>query len=466
MAVPGRPVGARPLDRCLGTAGVLFLTLSVTTPASSVFVIVPGMFQVAGSGALWAMLIAGLVCVTTAVIYAELASAWPLAGGEYVVVAHTVGPLAGFVMLGVNIFNNLLFPPVAALGVSAVAAALVPGLPAAPVAVGVMVVATAVAGFDIRLNAAITGSFLLIELAAIGVVGWLGLAHAARPVSVLLLHPVLAQDAQPTTPAAIGVAAVIALFALNGYGAAIYFGEEMRQPRQAIGTTIIAALWITLLVEGIAITAGLVGAPDLGRFLRAADPFGQLVLARGGRLLAAAVAAGVVVALINAVIAGIASTARFFYASARDASWGVPVDRWLGAVHPRLATPWRATLATGAAGAAACLLPLPLLLMLSGSGLVAIYAGMAVAALAGRRHGTTAGATDGDGAGYRMPLYPLPPLLTLAALGYVVWTSWADVDSGRPALIATGVEIAASALYFAVGPGRRPGGWRVRRTAG
>ena len=34
-----------PLARSLGVLGVLFLTLSVTTPASSVFVIVPGMLQ-------------------------------------------------------------------------------------------------------------------------------------------------------------------------------------------------------------------------------------------------------------------------------------------------------------------------------------------------------------------------------------------------------------------------------------
>lgn len=39
------------LVRSLGVMGVLFLTLSVATPASSVFVIVPGMLQVAGTGA-------------------------------------------------------------------------------------------------------------------------------------------------------------------------------------------------------------------------------------------------------------------------------------------------------------------------------------------------------------------------------------------------------------------------------
>ena len=57
---PSAPV---PLARSLGVTGVLLLTLSVATPASSVFVIVPGMLQVAGTGAIWAMILAGIVCV-------------------------------------------------------------------------------------------------------------------------------------------------------------------------------------------------------------------------------------------------------------------------------------------------------------------------------------------------------------------------------------------------------------------
>ena len=41
--------------------GALFLTLSAETPASSVFVILPGVVQTAGTGALISMAAAGLV---------------------------------------------------------------------------------------------------------------------------------------------------------------------------------------------------------------------------------------------------------------------------------------------------------------------------------------------------------------------------------------------------------------------
>lgn len=447
---PARPV----LTRSLGTWGVLFLTLSVATPASSVFVIVPGMFQVAGTGAVWAMLLAGVVCVATALIYAEVSSAWPAAGGEYVAVARTLGPCAGFVMLGVNMCNNLLFPPVAGLGIAAVLGAVVPGLPAVPIAVGVVVAAALIAVLRIRVNAWLTGAFLAVELIALLAVAVLGLGGAERPVLDLLTAPVMPRsDAlAPATPATIGLAASIAIFAFNGYGAAVYFGEEMLDAPRRIARAILAALALTLLFEGLPTVAALAGAADLHGLLTAEDPFGMLARQLGGDRFAMVLALAVVVAIANAVIASVLAGARFFYATGRDGAWGRPVDPWLAAVHPRLGSPWAATLLVGAIGVACCFLPLSFLLVLSGSGLVAIYAGIALAAMAGRRTGATAHAP------YRMPLYPLAPLVTLAALAFVVVTSWSDVAEGRPALLATAAQIAAAALYYRMVV-RRRGAW-------
>lgn len=447
------PATAIGLTRSLGLPGVLFLTLSVATPASSVFVIVPGMLQVAGTGALWAMLLAGLVCVATAFIYAELSSAWPVAGGEYVAVAQTLGPGAGFVMLGVNVFNNLLFPPIAALGVSAVLSAVVPGLPVVPVAVAVVAGSALVAMLDIRVNALVTGAFLLVEVLALAAVVLLGLAEPVRGLGELLLAPV-SPSGTPASAAGIGLATTIAIFALNGYGVAVYFAEEMHEAPARIGRAILLALLATLVLEGLPLLALLLGAPDLPATLAHENPFGLLVTVRGGVGLGGWVAVGVAVAIVNAVIACTLACARFFFGTARDRCWGGPVDRALAAIHPRLGTPWIGTLAVGAVGVACCFLPLRLLLVLSGTGLVAIYAGIALAAVAGRQSGATAHAP------YRMPLYPLAPAVTLLALAYVVWTSWLDVEEGRPGLIVTAVQIAGSTAYYRWV--LRPRGWSVR----
>lgn len=448
---------ATPLTRSLGLLGVLFLTLSVATPASSVFVIVPGMLHAAGSGTLWALAIAGVVCVATAFVYAELASVWPIAGGEYVMVARTLGPLAGFVMLGINVFNNLLFPPVLGLGVSAVLSTVIPGLPAVPVAVGVVALSTLIGLLNIRINAVLTGIFLGIEVLALLVVSGLGFAHATQPIGTLVLHPLmpLGGGLHAASPAAIGLATSVAIFALNGYGAAVYFGEEMHEASKRIGGAVLFALVATLLLEVVPIVALLMGSTDLHAAFVDDDPFGSLVLARGGRVLSGWIAVGVVIAILNASIACILSCARFFYSTGRDGAWGRPIDTWMQAIHPRFDSPWLATLFTGGVGVAACFLPLTLLLVLSGAGLIAIYAGIALAALVGRRTGATAHAP------FRMPLYPAAPVLTLIALAYVVYTNWLDPDEGRPSLIATAAQMAGAALYYALVL-RRRGAWVVR----
>lgn len=451
-----QPRAPTPLVRSLGVAGVLFLTLSVATPASSVFVIIPGMLQVAGTGAIWAMILAGVVCVATAFVYAELSSAWPVAGGEYVAVAKTLGPLAGFVMLGVNVFNNLFFPPVAGLGISAVLSTIYPGLPQVPIAVAVVAASTLVALLQIRINAWLTGLFLLGEMLALVAIVVLGWGDIVRPFHELLAAPAMPQAGAmvPASPAAIGLATSIAIFALNGYGAAVYFGEEMREPSRLIARAILASLVLTLLFEIVPTVAVLMGAPNLHALVTADDPFGLIARMRGDGWLADAIAIGVVIAIVNAIIACILACSRFFYGTARDRAWGRPLDRWMTQIHPRFGSPWIGTLIVGGVGVACCFLPLTLLLVLSGTGLVAIYAGIAVASMVGRRSGAT------DHAAYRMPLYPLAPVITLLALGYVVWTSWLDLEEGRPGLVMTAVQIAGSAAYYWLVL-RPRGRWRV-----
>lgn len=455
--LPPVPHGLPGLPRSLGVAGVLFLTLSATTPASSVFVIVPGMLRAAGSGTLIAMAIAALVCVATAYVYAELSSAWPIAGGEYVMVARTLGPMAGFVVLGVNVVNNLIFTPVVALGISDVLARVIPGLPHVPVALALVALATTSGLLNIRTNAIVTGAFLVVELVALAVLCWAGLIAPMHDPAALFLHPQMLGDGglMPATPAAIGTATTIAIFALNGYGMAVYFGEDMRDASRRIGGVVLFALCLVLLTEIAPVIAAIVGAPDLAAFFAGDDPFGALVAARGGAGLGDWVAAGVAIAIVNAAIVSILAFARFFYSTARDGVWGGRIDLRLQAIHPKMGSPWVATLAIGGVSFVCCFVPLDLLLVLSGAGLVLTYAAIALAALVGRRTGATAHAD------YKMPLFPAAPVLTLVALGYVVWMSWLDPEEGRPGLIATAAQVVVSILYYFLVI-RRRGAWITR----
>ena len=438
-------------NRSLGTLGVLFLTLSATTPASSVFVIMPEMLQVAGTGALIAMLLAALVCVATAFVYAELSSAFPVAGGEYVMVGQTLGPLAGFVMLAVNLVNNLLFPAVIGLGLSDVLSGVLPGLPVIPTAVALVGLSTFAGILHIRLNAWLTGIFLLVELLALAVIVLLGMAD---PVRSLFDAPVLGGHLAPADPVSIGLATTAAIFAMNGYGLAVYFGEEMLDARARIARVVLLAAGLTIFVELLPLAAVITGAPDLPTLFTHADPFGWFARVRGGDGVADLLALAIALAIANAAIAGILAYARFFYATGRDAIWGKLLDPVVTRIHPRLGSPWLATLLVGAISCVACFLPLRLLLVLSGSGIALTYLGIALAALIGRRSGATAHAA------YKMPWFPLAPTVTIAALALVFWASWLDTDVGRPGLIATAAQIVLAALYYLLIL-RRRGVWSV-----
>jgi amino acid transporter len=456
IARPEAAAPVRPLARGMGVLGVLFLTLSAETPASSVFVILPGVIQAAGSGALLAMTAAGLVALCMALTYAELGSTFPSAGGEYAIVGTVMGPVAGFAVLGVNLFNLLLSCAALSLGVADYLAAVVPHIAPVPTALVALALATGLGVLNIRTSAAATGAFLAVELLALVVVTGLGFAHPARPLSAVILHPVALGTNHGLAAMSLGglaTAVVVGLFAYDGYGNAVYLAEEVRDVRRRLVQAVLWALAATTVAEMAALAAVLTGAPDLKALFAAGDGMiSDFTTQAGGAVLGRAIGAGVALAILNAVIALVVMTGRQIYATARDGVWPGAAARVLTQVHPKLGSPWAATLAAGALSAGLCFLPMSLLLTLSGSGVTLIYIALSVACLRHGRRGR-------DGApGWRLPLWPGPPLLALALL--VVFAA-SSLKDGAVSFAVSVASAAVAAAYYLFYLKRRPG-WRLR----
>lgn len=433
------------LHRGLKVLGTLFITLSAITPASSVFIIAPGVIGQAGTGAFWAYVLAAVVGVFMAFVYAELGSAYPLSGGEYAIVARVSGKPAGFVVLGLFLITQLLIIAVIALGVGTYLSVVFPSLHAPTVGAVTTVLATVLAVFDIKLNAWITGIFLAIEMIALVVVSLLGLLKPQRSFADLLLHPVAASGDGTVIAASaglIGAATAVAIFSYNGYGAAVYLGEELQDARRSMARTILWALAITVASELIPVTAVLIGAPALKDLFGAQNMMSYFVGATAGSTLNTVISLAIVVAILNAVLAIVLVTARMVFSTGRDGTWPGPVSRALAAIHPRFGSPWIATLVAGVIGAAFCYVDEHFLLVVTSTTIIAIYAALCLSTIAGRRNGTTAHA------GYRMPAFPLAPVLALLALAYVAYRNFLDPVIGRPSLIATVVIAVLSALYY------------------
>ena len=434
--------------------GVLLLTLSSITPAASVFIMAPSVAEQAGTGATLAFVAGALISLFVAFAYAELASAFPLTGGEYAVVGRILGPMPGFIILGLNIATLIFTAAVVALGLGDYLSALIPDLSPIPTGIVCVIFTTLCGILNLRTNAKVTGTFLVIEMVVLFVLAALGLCYAERPVTELLFNPVhLGAEGglEPATLSAIGLATVVANFAYNGYGNAIYLGEEMQEAPQHLGRVIVLSLLIAVLAEAVPVTAMLMGAEDLPSLLSSHTMISDFIESRGGTLLKNIMSLGIALAIINANIATILLIGRQVYSTGRDGVWAPAINRALMKVHPTLKSPWVATLVPGVLAALACLIGLDLLLVITGTSLVVVYASLCAAVIMGRIKGIT------DHGIYRMPFFPLPAIVGLVALAGVIYANSLDPDVGCPSLYATGGMMALAAIYYLVFLRRR--GW-------
>jgi amino acid transporter len=437
------------LHRELSVVGNVIIVLSGVTPASSVFIIVPFIIITAGTGSFLALLFAAIIGVFMAFCWAELGAAFPITGGDYALVWHAfkgpwarLGSALSFATFALMVSTALFIPAVIALGTGEYLTSIVTVDPRIAGAVTVAV-ASAIAILRIRTNAWVTGVFLALELLALLTLTVLGLLNLnADRIPSLLYDWQIGNESGGLSPVTLGViftATATGIFAYNGYASAVNYSEETRGSSRGIATAIIWALIITVAAELIPTTAVILGAPDLATLTTDATPMTYFLLATSNETVNTLVSLGVAIAIFNACIAIALAYGRILYSSSRDRAWPGFINDWMGAISPRFHSPWVATALVGVLGVIFCLgVDLNTLITLTGASLVANYALIAIAALVGRMTGAT------DQSPYRMPYWPLPPILALAATGYVA------TQQTETALLVTGVTIAIGLIYWAI----------------
>jgi amino acid transporter len=457
MTNPEVDVRAGSLQRVLGPVGVSLLTLSVLSPGASTLVAGVDVVHRAGTGAALAFLLGGLLTLVFMMSQAELGAAFPLAGGDYATIGNALGPRAGFVQFALILFGAPIFLALSAVGVSLYARVLWPGLPATGTALAALAMSAALAILNIRTGAKLTGTFLAIELGALLLVAVLGFAHPVQSLSALVTAPVAAGAhglAAPTLESMI-LAIVAASYATSGAGQAIYFSEEMHDPR-SVGKLVIVIGVFTLLLEFLPTLGLAIGSANLQAVLASDSPFTAFITERGSPLIATLVTIGIIAALFNAIVSGVTCYGRFLYSTGRDRIWADSINRGLVRLHPTWGSPWIATLAVAAISAGYCVLPLDAIVPLISFATLATWVLLSAACIAGRRRGTT-----GRPGHYRAPLFPIPQIVSILAVAGLTALVWEDRVNGRPGVIAVGVVVALSVAYHALVLERRTGGWEL-----
>jgi APA family basic amino acid/polyamine antiporter len=192
--------------------------------------------------AVWGL--GGLVALAGALCYAELATAYPGSGGDYIYLTRAFGPLVGFLFAWTRL-AVILTGNIAALAYvfGDYAVALFAGDPNS----AVWFACAAVVGLTLfNIVGLKTGKWLQNFLSALKVLGLAGLLVAGLMKGSASTWSV----SQPVSGPGFGLAMILVLYAYGGWNDAVFVAADVREPKRnmpralALGTLLIAGLYI------------------------------------------------------------------------------------------------------------------------------------------------------------------------------------------------------------------------------
>lgn len=276
----------------------------------------------------------------TAMSYAAMSRAFPMAGSVYSYVQRGLHDVPGFFAGWLILLDYILVP---ALLYIFSAVALQPLLPAVPSWIWLVafVAFNAVINLlGVQLSARVNLGMLALELLTLALFVALGLMalHAGRGAGALTLRPVY--DPAVFSLATVTGATSIAVLSFLGFDGVSTLAEESRGGRSSVARATVGAL---LLVGAMFIAQTWI-ATDLARGMSFADPataFYEIAERAGGPWLRVLTLSAVVLAagVANAMVAQ-AAVSRVLYAMARDGKLPAVLSR----VHARYQTPYVSTL--------------------------------------------------------------------------------------------------------------------------
>ena len=438
------------LKRSLGPWNLVFLGIGCIIGAG-IFVRTGNAAALhAGPAVLISYAIAGLICAFAGLCYAELASTLPVSGSAYTYSYATIGEFAAWVMGALLLLEYGLAASVVAVGWSGYMVSLLGDL-------GLHIPAALTGptghhmqkdGVDVLVNGApVVYLFNLpafLVCAALAILLCIGVSESAKfnnaivaiKVTVLTAFilvggfillkdlPAYLPNWDPFIPAPTGKdgefgwsgiirAASIVFFAYIGFEAVSTAGQEAKDPGKDMPFGIIGSLVAcTVIYILVSIVMTLI-VPYSS--LNVPDPVAVAVDAFGPEWawFAKAVKIGAIIGLTSVILVLMYGQTRIFYTMARDGL----LPRVFATVHPKYRTPWINTLVVGLIVAvAAGMFDINSLGDMTSVGTLAAFAVVCLSVLWLRR-------THPElPRGYKVPLYPVVPILGIASCLWLITT--------------------------------------------
>src|SRR6056297_2038674 len=303
-----------------------------TMIGAGIFLLAGVALEMSGPAAIFAYLIAGVVCMITASSAAELATGMPTSGGDYFFVSRSLGPAMGAIS-GIGIWLSLTFAIAFYLfGLGEYLALFTPLTPFwGAFGGGLLLVALNIIGA--KESGRLQVIIVLVLLVILG--GFAGLAA----------FEIEADNFTPFAPFGTGpIAATTALVFVSflGFVKIAAVAEEIKDPAKNLPRTLIGSVaLVTLLYVVILLVIG--GIFEQETIGEVRDPLTQAARTLAGPVGAGAIIFAGLLATVSSANASIMASSRINLAMARDRM----VPNWLSAIHETLLTPHRAILLTG-----------------------------------------------------------------------------------------------------------------------
>ena len=387
-----------------------------------------------GSVSAIAWVLGALIALCDGLVWAELAARYPRSGGTYTYLREAFGPrgpgrFVAFLFVWQFLFWAPLILASGYIGFAQYAAYLVPSLSGAvpthllAMAAGVVVLLSLYRKIpQIARTALVLGAIALATLLA---VAFAGLAHPYAP----LTHTIPTTFTFAVGLSALGGALVNTLYDYSGYGDVCALGDEVLAPSRTIPRAVVLSV---LFVGAAYVLLNLgVAAAVAPKDIMASTAIASLVAERaGGAPFAVAVTLAVMITAFASTYGLLLAASRVPYAAALEGDFLAPFAK----LHPSGRFPAVSLVTIGLLALPASLLSLDFVINALTAGIVLVQGAGQIVALVLARNAA-------PGAPFRVPLYPLPPLIALAGWLFLFWSTGALAIAFGLATLAIGAIV-------------------------
>jgi amino acid transporter len=451
------------LERRIGLrSAVLFNMLEMIGVGP--FITLPLVIAAAGFRlSVWAWVLGAAIAVADGLVWAELGAAFPRAGGSYAFLREIYGPKGAgnwlsFLYVWQLSFSAPLSIASGCIGLASFLAWFWPGLDSAPI---VALPALHYGNLAAAAACLLVMTLLYRNLSQVTRLAWVLFAGVMAAIAGVIVsgfaHAAAtggwAMPMEPGRGLALAVgglaqATLITTYDYWGYYNICFLGSEVKRPERTIPRAILLsvlfvsafyALMNLAALPSLRDSAGSLGA-QVGAALRL-QLVAQIARSAFGVWAGHLMAALIVWTAFASVFSLLLGYSRVPYAAARDGNY----FGFLAAVHPKHGIPHRSLIALGLVASAFCFLTLTqviTLLVVTRILLQFFLQHVGVMLLRVQRPGLERP--------FRMPLYPLPPLVAMAGFVFMLVNR---VHAAKGLAVAAGIACSGSLIYL----------WRAKR---